>query len=104
MRKTHKKRRAAAFAAAVVLAAASMSTTALAWNTDLYLYEPTLDESGQPIGWNWMDMDGNGIYECYYNDWEFYKTCGEEFWRALHFWNMTNVNNNICTVPDGYQA
>ena len=104
MRKTHKKRRAAAFAAAVVLAAASMSTTALAWNTDLYLYEPTLDESGQPIGWNWMDMDGNGIYECYYNDWEFYKTCGEEFWRALHFWNMTNVNNNICTVPDGYQV
>lgn len=70
----------------------------------MYLYEPNKDENGQPVGWNWMDLDGNGIYECYYDDMEFYKTCDESFRRAMHFGNMRNVNNNVCTVPDGCQV
>lgn len=84
--------------------AAGIPMTAFAWNTDLYLYEPNLDENGQPIGWNWIDYDGNGIYECYYDDRAFYETCDETFYRAMHFWNMTNVNKNTCTVPDGSQV
>lgn len=53
--------------------------------------------------WKWQDIDNNGVSECYYYNDEFYNNCDDEFKRAMHFWDLNNVNKTIRTTPDGYQ-
>lgn len=44
-----------------------MTMTAFAWDTSLYLYEPTVNEQGYVTGWTWQDPDCDGVFECYYS-------------------------------------
>lgn len=59
------KKRILTMAMSAVMAM-SMSLTAWAWDTNLYLYEPTTNENGYIDGWVWQDMNGDGVFECYY--------------------------------------
>lgn len=87
-----------------VALAFSMSIEASAWDANRFLYEPTVDERGYVVGWNWEDRDLDGIFECYYSNMDFYNSCGEEFKKAMRTWTaQTDINQYICTTPDGFQ-
>ncbi|MCB7318647.1 hypothetical protein [Lacrimispora sp. 210928-DFI.3.58] len=99
-----KRKKCVALLASMVLAA-STSITSFAWDTEQYLYEPTVDENGYVTGWNWEDTDCDGTFECYYRNMDFYNSCDDEFKRVLHKWTaLTDVNQYIRTTPDGYQV
>lgn len=59
------KKRILTMAMAAVMTV-SMSLTAWAWDTNVYLYEPGVDENGYIVGWVWQDMNGDGVFESYY--------------------------------------
>jgi len=99
-----KWKRAVGVLTSVVLTAA-MGMTSFGWDTNRFLYEPTVDANGYVTGWNWEDQDLDGVFECYYSNAEFFNSCDEEYKLAAHTWNRyTDVNKYIRTTPDGYQV
>lgn len=54
-------------------------------------------------GWTWMDTNADGIYECYYRNFDYLNSLDDAFRLELSYPNEYTKNNYIRTTPDGYQ-
>ena len=54
-------------------------------------------------GWVWMDTNADGVYECYYHNFDYLNSLDEAFRLQLDYPNDYTKNNYIRNTPDGSQ-